>query len=113
MAEPDILSGGPDRSGPATDAASTTRPGFGDRLHRFASRRGRRLRDPLQGLPLRTRLVAILVALSLVALAITGALAVTLLRGQLVGKVDAQVRTISKSVVRGGGLPQAPAGEPN
>ena len=113
MAEPDILSGGPDRTGPAADAPATTRPGFRQRLHRLASRRGRRLRDPLQGLPLRTRLVAILVALSLVALAITGALAVTLLRGQLVGKVDAQVRTISQSVVRTGGLPQAPDGEPN
>jgi two-component system OmpR family sensor kinase len=113
MAEPETLTNGPDRSeGPDGDAAPNRR-GLRRRLHGLAPRRRRRLPDPLQGLPLRTRLVAILVALALVALTITGGLAVTLLRGQLIGKVDAQVRTISQSVVRGGGLPQAPSGEPN
>jgi two-component system OmpR family sensor kinase len=63
------------------------------------------MRQRLRGLPLRTRLVAILVALSLVALAITGALAVALLRGELVGKVDAQVSTIAHTAVGGGGMP--------
>src|SRR5215217_3248121 len=113
MAEPETLTSGPDRGESPDGAAATNRPGLRERLHRLVPRRGRRLPDPLRGLPLRTRLVAILVALSLVALAVTGALAVALLRNQLVGKVDAQVRTISQSVVRGGGLPQAPAGEPN
>src|SRR3954470_10525697 len=118
MAEPETLTSGPDRSSPPDDSgrpegAATDRPGLRERLRRLVPRPGRRLRDPLRGLPLRTRLVAILVALALVALTITGALAVTLLRGQLIGKVDAQVRTISQSVVRGGGLPQAPDGESN
>jgi two-component system OmpR family sensor kinase len=104
MAEPEILRSGPNRVG-------------------GAFRRWQRLRlpspprnwrpDALRRLPLRTRLVAILVALALVALACTGALAVTLLRKELVSKVDGQVRAISNSVVRRGQLPQAPSDEPN
>lgn len=55
-------------------------------------------------LPLRVRLVAILLALSLAALAITGAVAVTLLRGQLTDKVDAQLVSLAKGVGTPGGL---------
>jgi two-component system OmpR family sensor kinase len=103
MADPEIVTTGPKRVG------GTSRPW--NRLRLPSPPRGWH-QDPLRRLPLRTRLIAILVALALVALAITGTLAVALLRGQLVGKVDAQVRAISQSVVRGGGLPQGPSDQP-
>ena len=54
--------------------------------------------------PLRVRLVAILVALALAALAVTGAAALTLLRGQLVDKVDSQVQAVARSVQQTGRL---------
>ena len=54
--------------------------------------------------PLRLRLVAILLALALVALLVTAATAVTLLRGQLIGKVDAQVSAVARGVANGGPL---------
>jgi len=103
MADPDLLTTG--RPSPTARLRLA--------LRRWTSWPRRRRAEALRRLPLRTRLVAILVALALVALAITGALAVTLLRGQLVGKVDAQVRAISQSVVRGGGLPLTPAEQPD
>jgi two-component system, OmpR family, sensor kinase len=113
MAEPEIL------STVADDAAGAgRRPSLGDRLLRLArmprpssaSRWGHRWPpDPLRNLSLRVRLVAILVALALVALTITGALAVTLLREQLIDKVDAQVRAVTRTVVNGGQLPSPPS----
>ncbi len=59
-------------------------------------------RSRTSALPLRVRLVAILLALSLAALAITGAAAVTLLRGQLTDKVDAQLAAVARGVQNGG-----------
>ncbi len=53
--------------------------------------------------PLRVRLVAILVLLALAALTVTGAAAVTLLRGQLVDKVDAQIVGLARNVITGPG----------
>ena len=54
----------------------------------------------LDRVSLRDRLVAVLVLLSLVALTIMGTLAVTLLRGQLVGKVDDQILATEQTLVR-------------
>jgi two-component system OmpR family sensor kinase len=48
--------------------------------------------DRVQHVSLRDRLVAILVVLALVALAVTAAFAVALLRGELITKVDAQLQ---------------------
>ncbi|GAB3686627.1 sensor histidine kinase [Angustibacter aerolatus] len=61
----------------------------------------------LRGLPLRTRLVAVLVLLALVALAVTGVVAVTLLRQQLVEKVDDQLRLTASNAIQYGRLPQS------
>ena len=55
-----------------------------------------RVRRRASATPLRVRLVAILLALALVALAVTGAVAVALLRGQLVHKVDAQITAVAR-----------------
>ena len=55
-----------------------------------------RARDRASATPLRLRLVAILLGLALVALAVTGAVAVALLGGQLVDKVDAQVTAVAR-----------------
>src|SRR6478672_5555334 len=54
----------------------------------------------LDRVSLRDRLVAVLVLLSLVALTIMGTLAVTLLRGQLVSKVDDQILATEQTLVR-------------
>lgn len=62
--------------------------------------------------PLRVRLVAVLLTLALVALAVTGAVAVTLLRGQLTGKIDAQVTSVARAVAQTGRL-GALAGAPD
>ena len=64
----------------------------------------RRVRRRASTTPLRVRLVAILLTLALVAMAVTGAAAVTLLRGQLIGKVDDQVTTVARSVAQTGQL---------
>lgn len=66
---------------------------------------------------LRDRLVAIVVVVSLAALTVTGALAVTLLRRELVSKVDDQIVATQRAFVRspGGGQPDdqpAPRGLP-
>ena len=55
----------------------------------------------LSRLSLRDRLVAVLVVLALVALAITGAAAVALLRGELVSKVDDQILASERAFVGG------------
>ncbi|GAA4360362.1 sensor histidine kinase [Angustibacter luteus] len=54
----------------------------------------------LDRVSLRDRLVAVLVLLALVALTIMGTLAVTLLRGQLVSKVDDQILATEQVLVR-------------
>jgi len=54
--------------------------------------------------PLRVRLIAILLALALAALAVTGVAALTLLRGQLVDRVDSQVQAVARSVQQTGRL---------
>jgi two-component system OmpR family sensor kinase len=54
--------------------------------------------------PLRVRLVAIVVTLALVALAVTAAVAVALLQGELVDKVDAQVTAVAQGVTGDGPL---------
>jgi len=51
-------------------------------------------------MPLRVRLVAILLLLALAALAVTGSAAVALLRGQLVDKVDAQLTGVATAYTR-------------
>jgi two-component system OmpR family sensor kinase len=61
-------------------------------------------REQWHGTPLRVRLVAILVALALVALAVTAAVAVALLQGELVAKVDAQVTAVARGVTGDGPL---------
>lgn len=61
------------------------------------------VRDGAAGVPLRVRLVAILLMLALGALAVTGSAAVALLRGQLVAKVDAQLIGVARGVISGGG----------
>lgn len=53
---------------------------------------------------MRLRLVAILLALALTALVVTGAAALTLLRGQLVDRVDSQVQAVARSVQQTGRL---------
>ncbi len=63
-----------------------------------------RARRQASAVPLRVRLVAILLALAVVALTVTGSIAVTLLRGQLLDKVDTQVSAVADSVVRTGRL---------
>jgi two-component system OmpR family sensor kinase len=62
------------------------------------------VRDQWRRTPLRVRLVAILVALALVALSVTAAVAVALLQGELVAKVDAQVTAVAQGVTGGGPL---------
>jgi two-component system OmpR family sensor kinase len=62
------------------------------------------VREQWQGTPLRVRLVAMLVALALVALSVTAAVAVALLKGELVAKVDAQVTAVAQGVTGGGPL---------
>jgi two-component system, OmpR family, sensor kinase len=59
--------------------------------------------ERLSRISLRDRLVAVLVALALVALAVTGATAVALLRGELVSKVDDQIVASERAFV---GAPQ-------
>ena len=104
MADTDILTSGPDRPSWRGRLARLRRAGRRDGdADRLAA--ARRLPDHLRGLPLRTRLVGILVALALVALALTGALAVTLLRRELVGKVDSQVESIARRTTSPGGTP--------
>jgi two-component system OmpR family sensor kinase len=69
----------------------------------------------LDRVSLRDRLVAVLVLLALVALTVMGTLAVTLLRGQLVGKVDQQILATEQNLVRNPETPQqapAPRGLP-
>jgi DNA-binding response OmpR family regulator len=61
-------------------------------------------REQWRGTPLRVRLVAMLVALALVALAVTAAVAVALLQGELVAKVDAQVTAVARGVTGDGPL---------
>jgi two-component system OmpR family sensor kinase len=56
---------------------------------------------------LRAKLVAILAALVLVALAITGIASVAVLRGLLVGQVDDQLNTTVRFLTRTGGAPRA------
>ena len=53
---------------------------------------------------MRLRLVAILLALALTALVVTGAAALALLRGQLVDRVDSQVQAVARSVQQTGRL---------
>jgi two-component system OmpR family sensor kinase len=62
------------------------------------------VRDQWRRTPLRVRLVAILVVLALVALSVTAAVAVALLRNELVAKVDAQVTAVADGVTGGGPL---------
>ncbi len=54
--------------------------------------------------PLRVRLVAIVVTLALVALSVTAAVAVALLRDELIAKVDAQVTAVAQGVTGAGPL---------
>jgi two-component system, OmpR family, sensor kinase len=89
------------------------RQGRRARLRRAYGLAGTPVRQRLRELPLRTRLVAILVALSLVALALTGTLAVALLRKELVGKVDAQIQLVAQRAVRTGGFPSGAAAPPD
>ena len=62
------------------------------------------LRQQWHGTPLRVRLVAMLVALALIALSVTAAVAVALLQGELVAKVDAQVTAVTQGVTGDGPL---------
>lgn len=67
-------------------------------------------------IPLRLRLIAILVALSMLALSVTAVVAVVLLRDQLVNKVDSQVTAVAQGVIGGGplsglGNPQDPSSQ--
>jgi two-component system, OmpR family, sensor kinase len=62
------------------------------------------VREQWQATPLRLRLVAMLVALALVALSVTAAVAVALLKGELVAKVDAQVTAVAQGVTGDGPL---------
>ncbi len=75
-----------------------------------------RLRRRATQISLRDRLVAIVAAVTLVALTVTGALAVTLLRRQLVSKVDAQIVATQREFVHGpqgqSDAPPAPRGLP-
>ncbi|MGL5829258.1 MAG: histidine kinase dimerization/phospho-acceptor domain-containing protein, partial [Angustibacter sp.] len=64
------------------------------------SGRGRAWRDALAGISLRDRIVALVVAITLGALLITGASAIALLRGELVGKVDAQIDATVQALIR-------------
>ena len=93
--ETETLATGPDREG---------------RAPWHARLRQRLQAERLRDLPLRVRLVAILTALALVALAITGALAVTLLRRELIGRVDAQVRSIAMTARHDGRIPMTSPG---
>jgi two-component system OmpR family sensor kinase len=61
------------------------------------------------GVPLRVRLVAILLALALAALAITGAAAVALLRGELVDRIDTQIVAVATRALATG----RPVGPPD
>ena len=63
-----------------------------------------RVRERASAAPLRVRLVAILLALALAALVVTGAAALTLLRGQLIDRVDSQVQAVARSVQQTGRL---------
>ena len=67
------------------------------------------VRRRIGGVPLRVRLVAVLVLLAMVALAVTAAVAVTLLRRELVDKVDAQITASLQAFVRD---PQSDPGGP-
>ncbi|MGL5858352.1 MAG: ATP-binding protein [Angustibacter sp.] len=59
-----------------------------------------RIRQRLDTVPLRDRLVAVLVVITLVALVVTGASAVSLLRGELVGKLDNQITSSLRAWLR-------------
>jgi two-component system, OmpR family, sensor kinase len=67
------------------------------------------LRRRLAAVPLRDRLVAVLLVLTLAALAITGGFAVALLRGELTRKVDTQILATSAALLRD---PQNPGRSP-
>jgi two-component system OmpR family sensor kinase len=62
------------------------------------------LRQQWRETPLRVRLVGILVVLALVALSVTAAVAVALLKRELVAKVDAQVTAVAEGVTGDGPL---------
>jgi two-component system OmpR family sensor kinase len=68
------------------------------------------VRRRIARISLRNRLVAVLVVLALVALAVTGAVAVTLLRGELISKVDDQILASERAFV--GGPQDAPDTSP-
>ncbi|HYN28742.1 MAG TPA: HAMP domain-containing sensor histidine kinase [Dermatophilaceae bacterium] len=63
-----------------------------------APARARRFRSTLEGLPLRVRLVAVLLALLLLALTLTAAATTLLMRRDLVGSVDRELRTAATPV---------------
>ena len=76
-------------SAPATDGADSTASG----RERWLHGRGARLRQPLEALPLRVRLVAVVLILLFVALTLTGTTALFLMRRSLMTAVDADLRT--------------------
>jgi two-component system OmpR family sensor kinase len=69
------------------------------------------LRRFWRGLPLRIQLVAVVLALVVLALAVTAAAATTLLRGQLIDRIDSQLQASVNGIsALGGGGPSAGAG---